>query len=60
MTDNPDEKKPAKKKRRRQGTGQVAPRGKDVFQLRIFLERDSAGRKHYHNQTFRGNLRILR
>jgi integrase len=54
MTDSPDKKKPSKKKRRRQGTGQVVPRGKGTFQLRIFLEKDSAGKRHYFNETFRG------
>jgi integrase len=61
MTDSPDKK--AKKEPRSAGTGQIIdrsekkPNGKskgDKWLLRIFLGRDSEGKRHYHSEMFNG------
>ena len=49
--DNPQTPKGKRQTRR---TGQIVERGPDKFLLRIFLGRDSAGKRHYHDETFHG------
>lgn len=52
MTDKkPDKKKP---KPRRVGQRTTIVAGKK-YVLRVFLEKDAAGRKHYHSETFHGD-----
>lgn len=46
-------KKPEKEKKRKR-RGQVITRRPDAHLIRIFLHRDSAGRRVYHNEPFRG------
>lgn len=48
------EEKTGKSKNESRGVGQVIERGDDKFQIRIFLGRDTEGKKHYHNETFHG------
>ncbi len=50
------EEKPTKKRKSR-SVGQCVERGPDKFLLRIFLGRDSAGKRHYHDETFHGKKR---
>lgn len=54
MTDELKSDKPAKKRR---GFAQIIERGKDVYLIRVFLGRDSNGKRHFHNETFRGKKR---
>src|SRR5215471_17317919 len=49
-TDEPD--KPKKPDTRR--TGQVIARGKNKWLIRLFLGRDSEGKRHYHSELFPG------
>ncbi|MGH9841988.1 MAG: tyrosine-type recombinase/integrase [Blastocatellia bacterium] len=42
------------KKSSRRAEGQVIGRGPDKFLLRIFIGKDSTGKMHYFNETFRG------
>jgi len=51
------EEKPTKQKRKSRGAGQIVERGPDKYLLRIFLGRDSAGKRHYHDETFHGKKR---
>src|SRR5262249_6638218 len=48
------EEKTGKSKNESRSVGQVIERGDDKFLIRIFLGRDSEGKKHYHNETFHG------
>lgn len=50
------EEKSTKKKKSR-SAGQIVERGPDKYLLRIFLGRDSAGKRHYHDETFHGKKR---
>ncbi|MBL8189213.1 MAG: site-specific integrase [Acidobacteria bacterium] len=50
------EEKPTKKKKSR-NVGQCVERGQNKFLLRIFQGRDSAGKRHYHDETFHGGKR---
>lgn len=43
-----------KKPRKSRNTGQVVERGPDKYLLRIFIGRDTTGKRHYHNETFHG------
>lgn len=36
-------------------SGQLIKRGERTWLIRVFTGRDSEGRRHYHNQTIRGN-----
>ena len=51
------EEKPTKQKRKSRNTGQVIERGPDKYLIRVFLGRDSAGKRHYHDETFHGKKR---
>jgi len=42
------------KKRKSRSTGQIIERGPDKYLLRVFLGRDSAGKRHYHDEIFYG------
>ena len=44
----------SKGRKKSRGVGQVIERGKDKHQIRIFLGRDSTGKRHYFNETFHG------
>jgi hypothetical protein len=35
-------------------TGQIIKRGKNTWLLRVFLGRDTAGKRKYSNETFHG------
>jgi hypothetical protein len=52
VTDNPDKKK--KPKTRRVGQRETIVAGKK-YVLRVFLGKDAAGKRHYHNETFHGS-----
>lgn len=49
------ENKPDNKKQRR--TGQRKTVGRDKHLIRVFLERDTAGKRHYYTETFYGGAR---
>src|SRR5262245_14473559 len=51
MTETPDKKKP---KPRRVGQRITIIPGKK-YELRVFLQRDAAKKRHYHFETFHGN-----
>lgn len=51
------EEKPTKQKRKSRNTGQVIERGPDKYLIRVFLGRASAGKRHYHDETFHGKKR---
>jgi len=42
------------KKRKSRSPGQVIERGPDKYLIRVFLGRDSTGKRQYHNETFHG------
>ncbi|MCI0388437.1 MAG: site-specific integrase [Acidobacteria bacterium] len=44
-----------KKSKKSRSVGQLIERGKDNHQIRIYLGRDSTGKRHYFNETFHGN-----
>jgi len=48
------EEKTRKSNKKSRGVGQIIERGPDKFLIRIFLGRDSEGKKHYYNETFHG------
>ena len=50
------EEKPTKKRKSR-SVGQCVERGPDKFLLRIFLGRDTTGKRHYYDETFHGKKR---
>jgi integrase len=52
-TPKPSKSRKTKAERSRR-TGQVIERGPDKFLLRVFLGRDSSGKRHYHDETFHG------
>src|SRR5262245_15251672 len=58
MTDGPDKvgkpKKPDKPKTRRVGQRETLIAGRK-YRIRVFLCKDSAGRKHYHAETVHGS-----
>src|SRR4051812_12328713 len=39
----------------RKTQGQIIKRGKDTFLLRVYIGRDSNGRRHYFSETFKGS-----
>jgi integrase len=43
--------------KKRSSAGQLIKRGKDRYLLRIYLGRDSTGKRHHHNETFHGGLK---
>jgi integrase len=51
------EEKPTKQKRKSRGAGQIVERGPEKYLIRVFLGRDSAGKRHYHDETFHGKKR---
>lgn len=53
------QKKPARKKENNshKGLGQIINRGKDTFLLRVYIGRDSQGRRHYYSETVKGSLK---
>jgi integrase len=40
--------------KKRNSAGQIVKRGKDRYLLRVYLGRDSTGKRHHHNETFHG------
>jgi integrase len=52
-------KQPARKKENtsHKGLGQIINRGKDTFLLRVYIGRDSQGRRHYYSETVKGSLK---
>src|SRR5262245_34202468 len=48
------EQKPPMQKKKSRGAGQIVERGPDKYLLRVFLGRDSDGKRHYHDETFHG------
>lgn len=55
-TPKPSKSRKTKAERSR-GAGQCIERGPDKYLLRIFLGRDSEGKRHYHDETFHGKKR---
>src|SRR5262245_61552927 len=43
-----------KKSTKSRNVGQLIERGKDKFLIRVYVGRDSTGKRHYHNETFHG------
>lgn len=46
--------KPSKRDAKSRRPGQVIKRGEDKWLIRIFLGRDTSGKRHYHSETFIG------
>jgi hypothetical protein len=55
VADNPDKKKKPEPRR----AGQLVERGKDKFLIRIFVDKDARGKRHWHNETFHGNRKLF-
>lgn len=51
---NDETPKPGKSKSQARRAGQIVERGPNKFLLRIFLGRDTTGKRHYHDETFHG------
>ncbi|MEP7343366.1 MAG: tyrosine-type recombinase/integrase [Acidobacteriota bacterium] len=51
------EENPTNQKKKSRGAGQIVERGPDKYLIRVFLGRDSAGKRHYHDETFHGKKR---
>lgn len=45
------------KKRKSRSVGQCVERGPEKYLIRVFLGRDSTGKRHYHDETFHGKKR---
>jgi integrase len=48
------EEKIEKKKKRARSVGQIIERGENKFLIRVYLGRDTGGKRHYHDETFHG------
>src|SRR5215510_3316304 len=53
--DNPDKAGKRKRAKKARHVGQVIERGENKFLIRVPIEVDSRGKRHYHNQTFHGS-----
>lgn len=41
-------------------SGQIIPRGKDTWLVRVFIGRDENGKRKYHNKTIHGGKKSHR
>ncbi|ERI07779.1 hypothetical protein [Aneurinibacillus aneurinilyticus] len=39
-------------------SGQIIPRGKDTWLVRVFIDRDENGKRKYHNKTIHGGKKV--